>query len=497
MMPNITRGTDTAGLVRYLFGPGRANEHTDPRIVAAYEGFTAEGEPRFEGGSPQLAAVAADLDSPHALFGTTVKDGHVWHCSISLRSDDGPLTDEQWATVAGRMVEDMGFANRDGKAPCRWIAVHHGTSTKGNDHIHLVVDLVREDGSKADVFRDHPRSQQICAAIELDMGLSVVEGRRGRSTPGIKRGEQEAAARRGHFEPERHTLARRVRAAGATSRSEAEFVRNLRASGVIARPRYAKGGRSEVVGYSVALHIKAGDHPPLWFPGGKLARDLTLTQLRQQWPDTDPADAVAVWSERSDALTERGAPNDLLRDETAWEMAAQQISEVRARLAQVPTDDVVRWSQAAYDAAGVMAVLSARLEERPGPLAKAADVLARSAQRSHEDRHRPMAVPPGQLRGAAMAARYSRSNAASALGQALMLQAMRNTMRALHDLHKARQERQQAAEIARSAQGDLARLQHSREWLASGPGSIRRPGGQVERPGPENGPQVQGPDRDR
>lgn len=34
MIPNISRGTRMMGLIRYLVGPGRANEHTDPHLVA-------------------------------------------------------------------------------------------------------------------------------------------------------------------------------------------------------------------------------------------------------------------------------------------------------------------------------------------------------------------------------------------------------------------------------------------------------------------------------
>ncbi|MFJ8166512.1 relaxase/mobilization nuclease domain-containing protein [Streptomyces sp. NPDC096136] len=493
-MPNITRGRDTAGLVRYLFGPGRANEHTDARIVAAYDGFTAEGEPRFAGGVKQLAAVAADLDSPQDLFGTSVKDGHVWHCSISLPPGDGKLTDEQWAKVARRMVNDMGLDAPGGKPPCRWIAVHHGQSTGGNDHIHLVVNLVREDGNEANVYRDFPRSQQVCAVLESEMGLRRVEGRQGRSTPGLKPGELQSARRRGQDEPDRLTLARRVRAAAATAENETDFVRLLRSSGVIARPRYAAGGRTAVVGYSVALHTDRS--APVWFAGGKLARDLTLSQLRQQWPGASPETAVAVWGETG-RVSEPRVTNVLMQDESAWEMAAQQIAEVRSRLADVPVEDTARWAQAAADAAGVMAVLSARLEQRPGPLAHAADVLARSAQRTHEERRKGLAAPAGQLRGAARVARYSRSTAASALGQALMVQALRNTMRAVHDLHQARQELNQAAEVARSAQGDLARLQQIREQLGSGSGSIRRPRPGLEPGGPEAGPERQGPGRGR
>ena len=34
MMPNIVQGGNTGGLMRYLVGPGRANEHVRPHLVA-------------------------------------------------------------------------------------------------------------------------------------------------------------------------------------------------------------------------------------------------------------------------------------------------------------------------------------------------------------------------------------------------------------------------------------------------------------------------------
>ena len=39
MIPKITRGADTPGLVRYLLGPGRHEEHHDQRVIAAAAGI--------------------------------------------------------------------------------------------------------------------------------------------------------------------------------------------------------------------------------------------------------------------------------------------------------------------------------------------------------------------------------------------------------------------------------------------------------------------------
>ncbi|MEU1132634.1 relaxase/mobilization nuclease domain-containing protein [Streptomyces sp. NPDC005900] len=468
MMPNVVQGEDTPNLIRYLFGPGKANEHTDPHVIGASDDVVLLGGSRCtERGA--LAHLAAELDAPQKLFGTEVTGGHVWHCSLSLAAEEGQLSDEQWNEVAGRMVEGMGFSDTNGAAPCRWVAVHHGLSKRGNDHIHLVVDVVRTDGSKADLWQYKRRSQKVCGQIERDMGLRIVEGRAsGRVMPGIKRGELEAATRRGQPEPARLTLARRVRAAAATAENESDFVRGLRESGVIARPRYGKGGRTEVVGYSVAVHTNGGDSP-VWYSGGKLARDLTLSKLREQWPESSAEQAVPVWGEKHTGARRVGNP--MLQEESAWHIAAQQIQQVREQLAAVPAGDAVRWAQAAHEAAGVLAVLSARMEpETPGPLARAADVLARSAQRTNDTR-REAAELTGHLRGAAMVARYSRTGGAGSAGEVAFLLALRNTMRALHQMHKARQERDQARRIEASAQGELRRLQQTRQALSQSPGA--------------------------
>ncbi|MFI2184251.1 hypothetical protein [Streptomyces sioyaensis] len=37
MIVDITRGKNTQDLIRYVYGPGGANEHTQPRLVASWD----------------------------------------------------------------------------------------------------------------------------------------------------------------------------------------------------------------------------------------------------------------------------------------------------------------------------------------------------------------------------------------------------------------------------------------------------------------------------
>jgi hypothetical protein len=76
----------------------------------------------------------------------------------------------------------------------------------------------------------------------------------------------------------------------------------LREHGLQVRPRYAEGGTSKVVGYSVRL--AGGEHArvrAVWFGGGRLARDLTLPALRRGWGQDhgEETRAVEVWGSRS------------------------------------------------------------------------------------------------------------------------------------------------------------------------------------------------------
>ena len=334
MIPNVTRGGNTRGVLLYLVGPGKREEHQDPHLVAgAPETLRIAGERLL--GAGDAAALARFLDEPREDFGTRVtiakrdgngrtigtREAHVWHCSLSLHPDEPDLSEERWSEVCEEFVAAMGFAGADARAQCRWVAIRHGQSTGGSDHAHVVVGLVAEDGSKASVHNDRPRAQRAARELEERFGLRRLEARtRGTGSRGIRPGERMADTRRKRDhgpdgrEPERgsrQTLERVVRGCAAASRNESEFVRALREHGVRARPRYAEGDRTKVVGYSVRLPgPDTGRDRAVWFGGGRLARDLTLPSLRAGWQQdaSEQAAAVKEWSPSDEhARTLRGS----------------------------------------------------------------------------------------------------------------------------------------------------------------------------------------------
>jgi hypothetical protein len=460
-MPNVTRGSDFPGLLRYLVGPGRENEHAEPHLVAGDQAMLSWWDDA-ELNADAAKHIAAHLDAPRRRMGVEIPGGHVWHCSLSLKAEEGQLPDARWAEVAGEFVDRMGFTESSGKAACRWVAVRHGVSKAGNDHVHLVVSLVRDDGTKASVWNDRPRAQQVARDLEQKYGLQVTAGRAaGVGSRGLKPAEQARAVREDRVEPVRPDLERRVRAAAAAASTEAEFVRRLRADRVLVHPRFAAGRGDVVVGYSVADRPTRGERP-IWYGGGKLARDLTLTRLRDAWPDSpqEASTAVDEWTaagrNRRVAAPSPDRLERLRKDPAELHAAAGQIADARERLRSVPVDDRAAWAAVAHDSAGVFAAWSRRLETRPGPLAATATQLSKSAQlRAYQAR---TTVPPAQ-RGAARQAAMLLLQASGATpkrtGELLLLRQLANTLKALHDAHQAAGDARLAARIAAVARGEL------------------------------------------
>jgi hypothetical protein len=461
MISKITQGASGRDLIRYLFGPGRANEHTDQRVITS--GIVMGVEEGRALTAAEIADLGTALDAAHDSYRTNPADGHIWHLSLSLPSTDLQLTDDQWAEIAHQAVEAIGF-EREGLEPAAWVAVGHGTSATGNQHIHIAASLVRVDGSRVDIWQSKRTLSRMCAEIEHAYGLTVVEGREGRGMPGLSRAELERTAREQGTEPPRFTLVRIVREASVASKDEAEFVRRLRGSGALVRPRFEPGGKEAVVGYSVALRKGDGDKP-IWFGGGKLAKDLTLPNLRQFWEQSagDRKEAVVEWcATRSDFLGREavlGGPED-------WQRAVVGIERSVERLMAVPVSDLAAWRGAAREAAGVFAAWSRRFEgDRPGPMADAAEALGRSAQSRPEDPP-PSRAAVRDFRGIAAIVAQSELGKDSPIAWAMLLSQLGRTLDAIGDAHAVRGEPQMAKALGGRLSAEILEL-HGRFEVSS------------------------------
>jgi hypothetical protein len=275
----VLRGTDASRLLYYLYGPGRANEHTDPHLVAGFA-EPADLEPeRRPSGAPDLRRLAGLLAQPLAALAGSGYDKPVWHCSVRAAPEDRVLTDAEWAQVAGAIMHHTGLALEGDDLGVRWVAVRHAA-----DHVHIVATLARQDGGRPKVWNDFYRVREACQEAERRFGLRRTAPADRTAARRATRAETEQAARRGWGEPPRASLRREVCTAAAGASTEREFFARLRQAGVLVRLRHSVTNPGEVTGYAVGLpQHTARDRGVIWYGGGKLAPDLTLPKLRTRW----------------------------------------------------------------------------------------------------------------------------------------------------------------------------------------------------------------------
>ncbi len=484
MIAKVTRGQQPSGAVRYLFGPGRYNEHEDPHVVAASASLRVEAGLRPT--KPELEGLAAAMDFPAVLFGTEVPGGACWHLSLSTKAGtDRELSDAEWAEVAKEAMSRLGFEASGHQAACRWVAVRHGRSSAGNDHVHVVVDLVREDGK---VASHRPTtssgSPALCADMERRYGLTVrrrprPEGGHARAHPG--RGGEGAPHRTGRSGTGRAGPGGARCGYRRRQRSRVRAVPPGRRAGGPAplRPRRRasrgrlRGGRGALRrrGGGLLRWGEAGQGPLAPGPTGPLARRRGREpggRRRVGW--RSPGDGVHEAPRAGRHLTYRWAEaserwgKSALREEhrvstrrspARWREATEGLGEVVRELGAVPAEDVTTWRAVASDAAGALAVLSGRLERIPGPLAHASGLLARSAQGPRQRPAKARCVPRGTIKSVAALMAQADLDEDTPAAWRLLLAEMLRLAQAVHDAHLARSESEQAGRLADEARKAL------------------------------------------
>ena len=279
MIGKVLRGNNARRLLYYLYGPGQANEHTDPHLVAGFSD-PADLEPgRRPDGSRDFRRLAGLLAQPLAALAGPGYDKPVWHCAVRAAPGDRMLSDADWAQVAAGIMDRTGLAPVGDDPGVRWVAVRHAA-----DHVHLVATLARQDGTRPRIWNDFYRVREACLHAEQELGLTATAPADRTAARRATRAETEQSARRGWDEPPRVTLRREVSTAAAGAGTEQEFFGRLRQVGVLVRQRHSTAGPGTVTGYAVGLPqhtTRSGG--VIWYGGGKLAADLTLPKLRAQW----------------------------------------------------------------------------------------------------------------------------------------------------------------------------------------------------------------------
>lgn len=412
MFAKITKGSGAVKLAVYLAGPGRSNEHTNQHVVCASD-MIATVDMGTELDHQKAVALGYELDHPNRVYGRGSTRHHIWHASLSLDAGAGVKDDAFWEGVVREFLTEMKFEGVDGD-DYRWVAVRHGLSTNGNDHVHIAVSMVSESGKRWATDKDWPRASAACREIEKRHGLRLLN--QGVKSPGYAEGELHALARRRAYTlhekqrtqdalmvpwkfldrvarehlieaqmPEvqpRYELAMKLRAATAGARSEAEFVRRARGNSMLIRPRYAEGGKAAVVGYSVALKPVHGE-APIWYGGGRLGGDLSLPSLRAGWPDHKPADAVPEWEA---ARRNRPAVAPEKGEVSGVDLAKyfEELNDYLRTVADVSVDDPVAYARVAREGAGLFSAWAVAAGKDGDTAAKelreAAAIFAKHAQ---------------------------------------------------------------------------------------------------------------------
>ncbi len=404
------RGSRVAGLVRYLYatgpaqqeGRGRRNPHVDPRVIG---GFDEPGvlEPVVgEGGRRDFGRLVALLEQPLAVAGVGADKKPVYHLIIAAKKDpktgvlvDRYLSDAQWRDIAETYLDRLGLAPRGDDLGVRWVAVRHA-----DDHVHVVATLARQDGRRVFPRNDFWRAGEASREVEAKYGLSVTAASDRTAAKRASYAESEKAARQGHGEPVRDSLRRSVRTAAAGAGTIEEFWERLADDGLLVRQRYSERNPGQVTGYSVALpeSVDVGG-APIYFGGGKLAADLTLPKLARRWETAVPAGNATTAGDATGA----GQPDRAASESTQGAAAARPgedrhrlTGEERARIWEQATAAAARATEQVQAAAGAdpqgagdaawaasdFLASAARVVEgrRGGPLTAAAATYDRAAR---------------------------------------------------------------------------------------------------------------------
>ncbi len=223
----LKRGARVYGVLWYLYGPGKECVHSSPHLVSGWRHPADLEPPLRDNGKPDFRRLTGLLEQPLALLGEHAPAKPVWHCTVRAAPGDPDLGDGAWMRIAGEVMDRSGLSRYgEEHQGVRWVAVH-----QGENHIHIVAVLARQDGRRARLDNDFYRIGEACRDIEKEYGLQVVARADRTAADRPTRAEQEKAARAGRPEPPRVTLQRQVAAAAAGARSRA---------GILGRPGQAR-----------------------------------------------------------------------------------------------------------------------------------------------------------------------------------------------------------------------------------------------------------------
>lgn len=258
MIAKITHGRSAARALAYDHGPGRADEHHNPRKVA---GNIAGRDWRIRAHHMQRFVSAHQQQAG---------DRGVYRVALANPETDRVLSDREWRAVAEK------FVTRFGADKGMWEATRHD-----RHHIHLTISKDRFDGTRMSSSHDYRRVAKICRDLEREHGLTNAAERAGQGS-GRTRSDREQT-QRGAPQPDRDWLREQV---GRVLR-EGGGAAELRAAGIEVKLNQASTGRVSGISYARTPEPERGQEPQpqIWFKGSQLGKAYGWNQVSNQLRD--------------------------------------------------------------------------------------------------------------------------------------------------------------------------------------------------------------------
>jgi hypothetical protein len=439
VITNVVHGWRPGGLIAYLFGPGRYEEHRNPRVVASWDGAPGFHQPdklqsvmlngevlppgEFDFDLGPLIATMAQLPKvggwplhtpppiPSAAPDDPAGQQEVWIWSRWLRTAGrrrppadapawvklyrfDPKTNQivlrpgyVWHCPVSLHPDDPVLPDAVWEVIAQRLMEATGIHQAGcrwiavrhaDNHIHLMATLVDEHGERFYPWNDYVNLRKAANKLEDELGLVPTAGidKTARREP--TRREIGKAQRLGRAEPARVELRRLVAQVAAAATNEAEFLAGLRAHGLVVHLQ--RGADGQIRGYAVGLASdRTAQGAPVLYAGGKLAADLTWPTLRTRWASIPARPEVVL------DRTAGGHPTPAAR-RTALEEATTVVDAAAAALHAGEDGDGI-----SHATGEVLATLSAIADpQQADALAVVQDTYDRAARTPHR-------VLPAQL----------------------------------------------------------------------------------------------------
>lgn len=222
MIAKITKGASSRSISGYLHGPGKREEHEDPRIVGGNLEKTGSSDGReWARKMERITGRRPEARKP------------IWQCSLRNPEADRILTDKEWGRISRDFLREIGAEDRP------HVVVRHGA-----DHVHIVVSRVGFDKDLWNPRNDYYRVQSACRQMEQRYDLTPVKSSWEKRNPApeqVVTSQPERAMRERGVRTWKQDIRNRVdmeRVLGGNTNFE-EFAQSIKRQGITVRTNKA------------------------------------------------------------------------------------------------------------------------------------------------------------------------------------------------------------------------------------------------------------------